>query len=379
MIKNIGVNIYENGLFEAQYNTPNGMAYNSYLLFDEKICLFDTADIKATDKWLENLTDALQNKQLDYLVISHAEPDHSYNIKKVIELFPNVKIVGNMLTFRLIEQFYHFDLSNNKIVVKDGDSLSLGKMTLTFYTAPMVHWPEVMLTYESSTKTLFSADAFGKFGTTDCGEGWSCEARRYYFNIIGKYGDQVQATLKKLGGLDIQHICPLHGPEIFENIEYYFNLYNIWSSYAPEKDGVFIAYSSVYGNTKSVAEKLYQDLKADGVDCQISNLTTSDMSENIENAFKYSKLVIATTTYENNIFPVAEEFVAHLKQKDFKNRTIGIIENGSWAPAVARVLKAKFAEFKNIKICNTVVSMLSAPSQQTFDALAQLKEELKNN
>ena len=375
IIKNIGVNVYDNGLFEGQYITPNGMAYNSYLILDEKTCLLDTVDIKAQDEWIGNLSKELGENNLDYIVISHVEPDHSYSIGKLLELYPNVKVVGNMLTFRLLDQFYKID-TTNKIVVKDNDTLKLGKTELTFFTAPMVHWPEVMMSYESYTKTLFSADAFGKFGTRDADEDWACEARRYYFNIVGKYGCQTQAILNKLSNLTVKTICPLHGPVLEENISYYVNLYDIWSSYKPEKDGIFIAYSSVYGNTKAVAEKLYNDLCDKGIACSISDLARSDMAENIEDAFKYSKMVVATTTYENEIFPVMNDFLSHLKHKDYQNRVVGIIENGTWSPNAGKLIKNIFSSMKNIRICENMVTIKSSANQDTYTQLDKLKFEI---
>ena len=372
----VGVNISDNGLFEGQYITPEGMAYNSYLIVDEKVCLMDSVDIKAGELWLDNISKALNGRDIDYLVLSHVEPDHSYHIRKIVELYPNIKIVGTVQAFKFIGQFYDFDLANRTIVVGNGDTLSLGEHTLNFYTAPMVHWPEVMMTYESSSKTLFSADAFGKFGTNDIEGSWECEARRYYFNIVGKYGANVQMILKKLSTLTIDTICPLHGNILDKNIGHYIDLYDTWSLYMPEVDGVFIAYSSVYGNTESVAKRLHQSLKDSGIKTSISDLARSDMAENIEDVFKYSKIVFATTTYENTIFPVMEELLSHLVQKGMANKVVGIIDNGTWAPQVTKVITSKLAALKNIDFLEQSVLIKSAPSEDTWTALEDFKNAL---
>ena len=372
----VGVNVRDGELFEGQYITPDGMAYNSYLIMDEKVCLMDTVDKKAGTQWLSNIENSLNGRSIDYLVLSHIEPDHSYHIKKIIELYPDVTLVATALAYKFIGQFYNFDMPANKIIVADGDKLSLGNHNLQFYTAPMVHWPEVMMTYDSTSKTLFAADAFGKFGVNDEESSWECEARRYYFNIVGKYGANVQMILNKVGALDIATICPLHGNILDSNLGHYIDLYDTWSRYMPEVDGVFIAYSSVYGNTEKVAKRLYDMLKESGVKVSISNLIHSDMAENVEDVFKYSKIVFATTTYENTIFPVMEELIAHLIQKGLSNKVVGIIDNGTWAPQVTKTITAKLSTLKNIDILENNVLIKSAPTECTWTELEAFKNDL---
>ena len=350
-IKYIGVNDHEIDLFEGMYDVPNGMAYNSYVILDEKIAVMDTVDTNFGDEWLGNLESVLGGKTPDYLVIQHMEPDHSANIKVFAEKYPNAKIVASAKAFVMMAQFFGNDFADKQVVVGENDTLPLGKHTLTFITAPMVHWPEVMMTYDNADKALFSADGFGKFGALDADEDWACEARRYYFGIVGKYGAQVQSVLKKAAGLDIQKILPLHGPVLTENLGYYLNLYNIWSSYGVESEGVVIAYTSVYGNTKKAALLLEEKLKENGCPkVAVTDLARDDMAEAVEDAFRYGKLVLATTTYNAEIFPFMRDFILHLTERNYQNRTIGIIENGSWAPTAAKVIKGMFEKSKNIKI-----------------------------
>ncbi len=377
-IKYIGVNDHEIDLFEGQYDVPNGMAYNSYAIIDEKIAVFDTVDANFTDKWLANLKEAIGDRQPDYLIVQHMEPDHSANILNFINAYPNAKIVGNSKTFAMMSNFFDgLDLTDKKIEVKDGKSLSLGKHELTFIFAPMVHWPEVMFTYDSTDKVLFSADAFGKFGALDADEDWACEARRYYFGIVGKYGVQVQNVLKKAAALDIKTICPLHGPVLSENLPYYLDLYNTWSSYGVESEGIFIAYTSVYGNTKKAAELLRDKLLEKGCPkVAIADLAREDMAESVEDAFRYGKLVIATTTYNADIFPFMKHFIIDLTERGYQNRTIGIIENGSWAPTAAKVVKTMFEKSKNISWTETTVTVKSAVKAENIAQIEALADEL---
>ena len=377
-IKYIGVNDHEIDLFEGQYDVPNGMAYNSYAIIDEKIAVFDTVDANFTDKWLANLKEAIGDRQPDYLIVQHMEPDHSANILNFINAYPNAKIVGNSKTFAMMSNFFDgLDLTDKKIEVKDGESLSLGKHELTFIFAPMVHWPEVMFTYDSTDKVLFSADAFGKFGALDADEDWACEARRYYFGIVGKYGVQVQNVLKKAAALDIKTICPLHGPVLSENLPYYLDLYNTWSSYGVESEGIFIAYTSVYGNTKKAAELLRDKLLEKGCPkVAIDDLAREDMAESVEDAFRYGKLVIATTTYNADIFPFMKHFILDLTERGYQNRTIGIIENGSWAPTAAKVVKTMFEKSKNISWTETTVTVKSAVKAENIAQIEALADEL---
>lgn len=375
----IGVNDREIDLFEGQYVVPNGMAYNSYVILDEKIAVFDTVDKNFGTQWLKNLDETLGGKTPDYLIVQHMEPDHSANIVLFAEKYPDAKIVANDKAFVMMSQFFDFDLGDRKMSVKNGESLSLGKHELTFVFAPMVHWPEVMMTYDSTDKVLFSADAFGKFGALDTDEDWACEARRYYFGIVGKYGAQVQAVLKKAAALDIKTICPLHGPVLAENLGYYLDLYNTWSSYGVESDGVIIAYTSVYGNTKAAAELLAQKLKEKGCPkVAVNDLARCDMAEAVEDAFRYGKIVLATTTYNADVFPFMREFINELTERNFQNRFVGIIENGSWAPMAAKVIKKMLENSKNITFADTVVTVKSAMKQNTADDIERLADEIIN-
>lgn len=375
----IGVNDREIDLFEGQYVVPNGMAYNSYVILDEKIAVFDTVDKNFGTQWLKNLDEALGGKTPDYLIVQHMEPDHSANIVLFAEKYPDAKIVANDKAFVMMSQFFDFDLGDRKMSVKNGESLSLGKHELTFVFAPMVHWPEVMMTYDSTDKVLFSADAFGKFGALDTDEDWACEARRYYFGIVGKYGAQVQAVLKKAAALDIKAICPLHGPVLAENLGYYLDLYNTWSAYGIESDGVVIAYTSVYGNTKAAAELLAQKLKEKGCPkVAVNDLARCDMAEAVEDAFRYGKIVLATTTYNADVFPFMREFINELTERNFQNRFVGIIENGSWAPMAAKVIKKMLENSKNITFADTVVTVKSAMKQNTADDIERLDDEIIN-
>ena len=369
----VGVNDHEIDLFEGQYDVPNGMAYNSYVISDAKIAIMDTVDIRFGDEWLKNIKNVLDGQTPDYLIVQHMEPDHSANIMKLVKEYPDIELVGNTKTFKMMEQFFG-EIKANKLEVKDQDVLDLGRHKLTFVFAPMVHWPEVMVTYDALDKVLFSADGFGKFGALDIEEDWACEARRYYFGIVGKYGMQVQSLLKKAATLDIQKILPLHGPMLTENLGYYLNLYNIWSSYLPEVEGVAVFYTSVYGHTKEAADKLHQKLIQNGCPkTTLVDLAREDMAESVEDAFKYSKIVLATTTYNAGIFPFMDEFINHLLERNYQNRTIAIIENGSWAPMAAKVIKDKFASSKNITFVEPTVrimSALNAESNAQLDALA---------
>lgn len=370
----IGVDDKDIDLFESQYVVPNGVSYNSYVIMDDKIAIMDTADARVTDKWFENLREALGDRTPDYLVVSHMEPDHASNIQKVAEAYPQMKIVANAKTFPMMGQFFDIDLEGRKVVVAEGDTLSLGKHELTFVMAPMVHWPEVMMEYESTDKVLFSADGFGKFGALDTDEDWACEARRYYFNIVGKYGAQVQAVLKKAADLDIQKICPLHGPILTENLGYYIDKYNTWSSYQPEDEGILVACASIHGNTKKAAEVLVEKLKATGVKVAFTDLTRDDMAEAIEDAFRYDRLVLCACTYDAGIFPPMEDFLHHLKSKAYQNRKVAFVENGTWAPTAARQMKAIVETFKNIECVEPVVtikSKLNEDSTNQMDALVK--------
>ncbi len=373
----VGVNDHDIDLFEGQYDVPNGMAYNSYIIVDEKVAVFDTVDGNFTDQWLDNITEVLADRKPDYLIVQHMEPDHSANIKNFLDKYPETIVVGNAKTFGMIDNFFEDMKIANKLEVKEGDKLSLGKHELSFVFAPMVHWPEVMFTYDSTDKVLFSADAFGKFGALDVEEDWACEARRYYFGIVGKYGMQVQAVLKKAAALDIQTICALHGPVLKEDLGYYLGLYNTWSSYGVESEGVFIAYTSVYGNTKKAAELLKEKLEAKGCPkVAIADLAREDMAESVEDAFRYGKLVIATTTYNADIFPFMKHFILDLTERNYQNRTIGIIENGSWAPMAAKVVKGMFEKSKNITWTDTTVSIKSAVKAANIEQIDALADEL---
>ncbi len=376
-VKYIGVDDKNIDLFESQYIVPNGIAYNSYVILDKKIAVMDTVDKRKTNEWLINLEKVLDGKKPDYLIISHLEPDHSSNIKLLVEKYPKMKLVGNAKTFNMLPQFFDVDFTDRTVTVKEGDSLELGEHKLTFYMAPMVHWPEVMVSYESTEKILFSADGFGKFGTLDTDEDWDCEARRYYFNICGKYGVQVQNLLKKASNLDIKTICPLHGPILKENLSHYINLYNIWSKYEVETDGVFIVYASIHGNTKAAAEKLYEILKSKtDLKVSIEDLSRSDMAENIEDAFRHSKLVLAAPTYDGGIFPVVNDFLHHLEIKGFKNRKVALIENGSWAPQAGKIMKSYFERMKNIDVCDTMVTIKSSLKYENIAQLEKLADEI---
>lgn len=379
-IKYIGVDDRETDLFEGQYIIPNGVSYNSYVIFDEKIAVMDTVDKIATDKWVENLEKALNGKAPDYLVISHMEPDHASNVKLFAEKYPNAKLVGNAKTFAYMPQFFNLNVDDRKVVVKEGDALELGQHTLTFIMAPMVHWPEVMVAYDSKDKVLFSADGFGKFGALDADEDWTCEARRYYFNIVGKYGAQVQALLKKTASLDIQTICPLHGPILNENLSYYIEKYDIWSSYRSEDKGVMIAYGSMHGNTKQAALELKALLEERGVQkVAVADLTRDDMAEAIEDAFRYDRLVVACPTYDGALFPAVEDFLYHLKIKNYQSRRVALIENGTWAPMAGKKMKEYFEGMKNITLCDTVVTVKSTLNEASAEQLKALADELADN
>lgn len=376
-IKYIGVDDKDIDLFESQYIVPNGISYNSYVILDEKICVLDTVDKRKTDEWVANLENVLDGKTPDYLIINHLEPDHASNIQLLADKYPDMKLVGNAKTFNMLPQFFDIDLTDRTVTVKEGDSLNLGEHTLSFYMAPMVHWPEVMVTYESKEKVLFSADGFGKFGALDTDEDWACEARRYYFNICGKYGVQVQALLKKAAKLDIEKICPLHGPVLTENLGYYINLYDIWSKYEPEVDGIFIAYCSIHGNTEKAALKLYGILKEKtDKKIAISDLSRSDMAENVEDAFKYSTLVVAAPSYDGGVFPVMNDFLHHLKIKGYKNRKVAMIENGSWAPCAIKSMQPYFDEMKGIEISDAKVTIRSTMTAENEVRLATLADSI---
>lgn len=364
-------------LFESQYVIPNGVSYNSYLILDEKVAVMDTVDARATGTWLDNLSKALNGRTVDYLVISHLEPDHSGNIQKLAEMYPDMKLIGNAKTFAFMPQFFDLDLTGRTITVKEGDSICLGSHTLNFFMAPMVHWPEVMVTYESSEKVLFSADGFGKFGALDAEESWTCEARRYYFNIVGKYGAQVQALLKKAAALDIQMICPLHGPILKEDLGFYLGKYDVWSSYRPEDEGTLIAYASIHGNTRKAAEKMADILKAKGAKkVVLTDLSRCDMAEAVEDAFRYSSLVLAAASYDGGVFPPMEDFLHHLKSKMYQNRTIGLIENGTWGPTAGRTMKGILEGMKNLTVCDPMVTIKSTMNAANVEAMEQLADAI---
>ena len=375
----VGVNDHNIDLFEGQYIVPNGMAYNSYLINDEKIAVMDTVDAAFGDEWLKNIADVLNGATPDYLIIQHMEPDHSANIQKFLEVYPNIKVVGNAKTFTMIGNFFR-DLKladENKLEVKNKDTLTLGKHELTFVFAPMVHWPEVMVTYDSKDKVLFSADGFGKFGALDAEEDWDCEARRYYVGIVGKYGAQVQNLLKVAATLDIQTICPLHGPVLTENLEHYIGQYNTWSSYGTESEGVMIAYTSVYGNTKKAVELLAEKLKEKGCPkVVVTDLAREDMAEAVEDAFRYGKIVLASTTYNGDVFPFMKTFIEHLAERNYQNKTIGLIENGSWASMAGKVMTGMFEKSKNITWLETSVKIMSSMDEQNKADIEKMAEEL---
>ena len=376
-IRYVGVNDHNIDLFEGQYVVENGMAYNSYVIMDEQIAVMDTVDGNFTDEWLKNISDVIGDRKPSYLIVQHMEPDHSANIANFLDLYKDAKVVATAKAFVMMKQFFGTDYPERQIVVKEGDTLSLGTHTLTFVLAPMVHWPEVMVTYDSKDKVLFSADAFGKFGALDVEEDWTYEARRYYFGIVGKYGVQAQALLKKAAGLDIQTICALHGPILKENLGYYLDLYNTWSSYGVESEGVVIAYTSVYGNTKKAVELLADKLTALGCPkVTVTDLARDDMAEAVEDAFRYGKLVLATTTYNGDIFPFMKTFIEHLTERGYRNRTIGLIENGSWAPTAAKTMLKMFEGSKNLTFTDTTVTIKSAVNTENEAQIAALAEEL---
>ena len=375
-IKYIGVDDKKIDLFEGMYEVPNGISYNSYLIMDEKIAVMDTVDAAFKDEWLEKLAVALGGGKPDYLIVHHMEPDHSANIAELVKLYPSIKIVASKKAFDMMKNFFGTDFAENRVVVGEGDTLNLGRHILSFITAPMVHWPEVIVSYDSCDKVLFSADGFGKFGALDTEEDWACEARRYYIGIVGKYGAQVGALLKKAAALDIQIICPLHGPVLTENIGYYVNLYDIWSSYKTETEGVVIAYTSVYGNTKKAALLLAKKLEEKGVRVAVNDLARCDMAEAVEDAFRYNKIVLATTTYNGEIFPFMREFISNLTERNFQNKTVALIENGSWAPTAAKVMKAMLEKAKNITYAENNGKILSALSDASIAQLNALADEL---
>ena len=375
-IRYVGVNDHQVDLFEGQYVVPNGMAYNSYVIMDEKVAVMDTVDQHFGAQWLHNLDTVLGDRQPDYLIVQHMEPDHSANIDLFMHAYPNATVVSSKQAFTMMKSFFGTDYADRRVVVGEGDTLSLGKHTLTFVTAPMVHWPEVIVTYDSYDKVLFSADGFGKFGALDVEEDWACEARRYFIGIVGKYGAQVQALLKKAATLDIQTICPLHGPVLTENLGYYMNLYDIWSSYSVESEGVVIAYTSVYGHTKKAVELLAQKLEDKGVKVTVADLARDDMAEAVEDAFRYGKLVLATTTYNGDIFPFMKTFIHHLTERNYQNRTVAMIENGSWAPMAAKVMTKMFEGSKNITFAENNVRILSALSEENKAQIEKLAVEL---
>lgn len=377
-IKYIGADDKDIDLFESQYIVPNGISYNSYLIKDEKNVVMDTIDKRKTDEWLSNLNEALEGEKVDYLVVSHLEPDHAYNIEVLARKYPEMKIIGNEKTFAFIPQFFDIpNLEDRKIVVKEAEEINIGKHTLQFFMAPMVHWPEVMVTYEKTEKIIFTADGFGKFGTLDTEEDWTCEARRYYFNIVGKYGMQVQALLKKLESLNIKIICPLHGPILKENLDFYIDKYNIWSSYKPEDDGVFIAYASIHGNTANAVKELAQILEQKGAKkVVLTDLARDDMAEAIEDAFRYDKIILASSSYNFGVFPPMEQFLNHLKGKNYQNRKIGIIENGTWSPTAAKCMKEIIEPMKDIKICEPIVTIRSTLNNDSRAKMSELAQSI---
>lgn len=375
-VRYIGVSDHDLDLFEGQYEVPDGMAYNSYVILDEKIAVFDTVDKKFGDEWLENLKNELNGRTPDYLVVLHMEPDHSANIAKFAGVYKDAKIVSSAAAFRMMKAYFGDEFTDRRIVVKEGDKLNLGKHELTFVGAPMVHWPEVIVAYESSEKLLFSADAFGKFGAFDVKADWACEARRYYFGIVGKYGVQAQNLLKKAAALDIEKILPLHGPLLTENLGYYLGLYNTWSSYGIESEGVTIAYTSVYGHTEKAVKLLKEEIEKAGVKVAVHDLARCDESEAVEDAFRYGKLVLATTTYNASIFPFMQNFINALTERNYKNRKIGLIENGSWAPAAVKIMRAAFENSENIEFCPTTVKIVGAVSEENEEQIRSLAKEI---
>lgn len=375
-IKYIGVNDHKIDLFEGQYIVPNGMSYNSYIIMDEKTAVMDSVDGNFTQEWLDNIAKALDGKAPDYLVVHHMEPDHSASIFDFANTYPQAEIVASSKAFAMMKNFFGTDFSERQIVVNEGSKLSLGRHELSFVTAPMVHWPEVIMTYDSTDKVLFSADAFGKFGALDVEEDWACEARRYYIGIVGKYGSQVQAVLRKAAKLDIEKICPLHGPVLSENLGYYINLYNIWSSYQPEEEGVVIAYTSIYGNTKKAVMQLAEKLQEKGCKVVVNDLARCDWAEAVEDAFRYSKLVLATTTYNADIFPFMRQFIEHLTERGYQNRTVAFMENGSWAPVATKIMKGMLEKSKDLVMAENTVKIMSALSEESTAQLNALAEEL---
>lgn len=374
----VGVNDHQIDLFEGQYVVPNGMAYNSYVVMDEKVVVFDTVDAHFKDEWLANVAEVLDGRKPDYLIIQHMEPDHSANIAAFAEAYPEVKIVANAMAFNMVKQFFGTDFADRRLVVKDGETLSSGKHTFTFVFAPMVHWPEVMVTYDSADKVLFSADGFGKFGALDVEEEWACEARRYYIGIVGKYGLMVQKLLQKASALDIQVICPLHGPVLKENLGYYLDLYNTWSSYGVETEGTVIAYTSVYGNTRKAVELLAKKLEEEGCPKVVVNdLARCDMAEAVEDAFRYGKMVLASTTYNADVFPFMRDFLAEITERGYQNRKVAFIENGTWAPTAAKVMKAAFDKSTNITFADTTVTIKSAMTPANEEEIAALAKEMR--
>ena len=377
-IKYIGADDRTSKLFESQYEIPKGMSYNSYLIKDEKNVVMDTIDRNVTEKWLQNLERELEGEEVDYLVISHLEPDHAYNIGLLVEKYPNMKIIGNSVTFNMLPNFFKIkNLEERKIVVKEADTINIGKHTLQFFMAPMVHWPEVMVTYEQSQKILFSADAFGKFGALEVEDEWDCEARRYYFGIVGKYGNQVQALLKKASNLDIKMICPLHGPILKENLSYYIGKYDIWSKYLPEDDGVFIACASIYGNTMEAAKKMAQILKEKGAKkVALTDLAREDMAEAVEDAFRYDKIILAAASYNAEVFPPMQQFLNHLKGRNYQNRKIAILENGSWAPSAGKCIKEMIGSMKDIELIEPQVTIKSRMNEENIKQMEQLADNI---
>ena len=372
----VGVNDKTIDLFEGQYIVPNGMAYNSYLIKDQKVAVLDSVDKNFTDEWLNNIESVLGGAKVDYLIVSHMEPDHSANITAFAEKYPESKIVSSSKAFVMMNNFFGTDFSDRRLVVNEGDELDLGEHKLSFVSAPMVHWPEVMMSYDKTSKTLFSADAFGKFGALDTEEDWACEARRYYFGIVGKYGPQVQAVLKKLANIEVERICALHGPILTENLGYYIDLYKTWSSYGVECEGVVINYTSVYGNTKKAVEILANELESKGIKVAVNDLARCDMAEAVEDAFKYGKVVFATTTYNGDIFPFMKEFINHLTERNFQNKFVGIIENGSWAPLADKIIKSMLEKSKNLTFANQGVKILSGVKQENILEIKALANEL---
>lgn len=376
-VKYVGVNDKTLDLFESQYKIPNGVSYNSYVILDKKVAIMDTVDSRATDEWIANLEKTLDGRTVDYLVISHLEPDHSANIQNLMERYPEMKLVGNKKTFDMLPQFFDMDITGKTHLVAEGDELNLGDHTLQFFMAPMVHWPEVMVEYEKTEKILFSADGFGKFGTLDIKDEWTDEARRYYLNIVGKYGSPVQVLLKKAATLDIKTICPLHGPILKENLSYYIDKYNTWSKYEPEEDGVLVAYASIHGNTAEAAKKMASILEEKGAKkVVLFDLSRQDMSEAVTNAFIYDKLILAGATYDGGVFPCMEEFLLHLKSKNYQKRTIGIIENGSWAPMAAKTMESILEKMRNLTICDSIVTIKSVAKEKDFENMRQLADEI---